>query len=51
MVVHCKRGHEFKCHVFFDVGLAASARYVEDEETRNMATGSIVHELAHVHMA
>lgn len=49
MVVHCKRGDELKCHVFFDVDLAANALFAEDECTRKSSTASIVHELAHVH--
>ena len=49
MVVHCKRGDEYKCHVFFDGNLAAAALIAEDAETRQMMTAAIVHELAHVH--
>jgi hypothetical protein len=49
MVVHCKRGEEFKCHVFIDLNLAASALFAEDAETRQMATAAIVHEMGHVH--
>jgi len=49
MVVHVKRGDEFKCQVVVELGLAGSALYAEDEATRTMAIATLVHELAHVH--
>lgn len=49
MTVHCKRGNDYKCHVFFDLGLIATAFVAEDEESRQSAVYAIFHELAHVH--
>jgi hypothetical protein len=49
MVVHVKRGDELKCQLVAELGIAWSAMYAEEESTRLLAVGTLVHELAHVH--
>jgi hypothetical protein len=49
MVVHVKRGDQFKTQMVVAIGLAASALFAEDKATRTMSTATLFHEMAHVH--
>jgi hypothetical protein len=49
MVVRCKRGEEFKCHVFLDTNFARSLLLEDSNPAKTMARSVLFHELAHVY--
>jgi hypothetical protein len=48
MVVNCKRGDEFKCHLFLDTNIAGSLLLEKSDPARVLANNVLFHELAHV---